>query len=231
MHRGATYAITEATNGCPRLDTGLFGWPGALVRECVYAMRDTRLGHPRQAVAYLLDVRPETIALWIENACARLAEPQPRCLATVLHSGQANSGYMFAVSGNIVEDMEQPHEFKNFFFRNGMTTSFVRHLNGSEEELPLERQRTIALQPNGEVLAIPSGMTRFWRTTPGQFAARFPDAGAPVGLRRPADRQLWLGLVQKEMLTALQTGRNRLLEAYLCANAQSLFDVDCAPAD
>jgi hypothetical protein len=223
----SAYAIESATNGCPVLDADLLGWPGKLVRHCEYAMRDTTLGHPRAAVAYLLDVKPEVIAQWIEGACARLSVQQASCFATVLNSGRQNSGYMFAVSGNIIEDMDGPGQFKNFFFRNGMTVSFGQGLNGSAVELPIDRQRALALSPNDQIVGIPSGMTRFWRTRPAQFRDHFPDLGAPSGVSSAADRTLWLGIVQKEILAALRTGRNRLLEADLCANAPSVFGVGC----
>ena len=87
---------------------------------------------------------------------------------------------MFAISGNIIEDMGLPDHFKNYFFRNGMTSAFQAGVNGSTTELRMDQQQRIALLPNDAVIAIPSGMTRFWRTSPEEFHRSFPQPGAPL---------------------------------------------------
>jgi hypothetical protein len=223
----SAYAVVESTNGCPAADRDLFGWPRNLVLNCEYAKQDTALGRKRRAVAYLLDVKPEVIARWIEGACAQLRNEPANCFKKVLSAGQGNSGYMFAVSGNIIEDMDQPNVFKNFFFRNGMTVSMQRGLNGSGQDLSVAEQRRLALSPNDAIVSIPSGMTRFWRTSPAQFRARFPGSGAPATVDTPERRAKWLDLAQKQMLEALQRPKNRLLEAWLCATARQTFATSC----
>jgi hypothetical protein len=224
----SAYAITESTNGCPTLDADFLGWPKDIVRNCEYAKYDKVLAHKRAAVVYILDVKPEAIAQWIESVCALLSDARPKCFANILDRGRGNSGYMFAISGNIIEDMDGPGIFKNWLFRNGMTTSFKRGVNGYDTELAMAEQRELAMRPNDAVLSIPSGMTRFWRTELAQMRARFPDSGAPANVNGAANRAAWLGVVQKEMLGALD-GDNRLLEAWMCANAAGFFGTSCKP--
>jgi hypothetical protein len=97
----AAYAVNEKTNGCPFVDRDMFGWPKELVKYCEYAKRDKNLGHDRHAAAYLLDVKPEVIARWIESACSHLVNEPPGCFDKALTKGESNSGYMFAIGGNI----------------------------------------------------------------------------------------------------------------------------------
>ena len=227
----SAYAVSDSTNGCPFVQSDIFGWPKALIQYCEYSQIDKGLGHPRKALAYLLAVKPETIARWIETACSRLAVQAPDCFDRVLGLGKDNSGYMFAISGNIIEDMGLPDHFKNYFFRNGMTSAFQEGVNGSTTELPMDQQQRIALLPNDAVIAIPSGMTRFWRTSPEEFHRRFPQSGAPTDVNNPTSRQTWLTVAQKEILDALGSGQNRLLEANLCAQAQDLFHRTCRPPE
>src|SRR5262245_23083651 len=66
----AAYAITDATNNCLPPGSDILGWPSALLRECVYSE-----GPPatrRTGYVVLIDVKPETIATWIETACAQV---------------------------------------------------------------------------------------------------------------------------------------------------------------
>jgi hypothetical protein len=93
----SAYAVVDSTNGCPAADRDLFGWPRNLVLNCEYAKQDAALGRKRRAVAYLLDVKPEVIARWIEGACAQLRNKPADCFKKVLSAGQGNSGYMFAL--------------------------------------------------------------------------------------------------------------------------------------
>src|SRR5215813_5175034 len=34
--QGAAYAIRNATNGCPVVGADMLGWPGSMIRKCVY---------------------------------------------------------------------------------------------------------------------------------------------------------------------------------------------------
>jgi hypothetical protein len=218
----AAYAITQSVNGCPKGTANLFGWPKERLRYCEYAVRDTALGHDRKAVVWLLDVQPERVAQWIENACTKVLPTDASCFDIVLKSGRNNSGYMFAVTGNVVEDMKIKGVFKNYFFRNGMTASVKRGVNDGSEELSLDAQLTLAMTVDEGILNVPSGRTRFWSTLPNQFASRFPTAGAPSDVVTKERRAQWLALVRQEMLTAVDSSSNRLLEAWLCSNLQVL---------
>lgn len=224
----AAYAIRSATNGCPFVESDLHGWPAARVRHCVYQQNDSGLGRPRVAVVYLLDVQPGEIARWIETACALVPADAEQCFARVLEEGRGNSGYMFPVAGNMIENMGGGRNFKNYIFRNGMTTSFRRHVNGGAEELSLEDQEALAAAADAAAIAVPTGLTRFWRTLPADFAERFPGVGAPANVSTPANRAAWLDLARTEMLAALDSDRNRLLEAWLCAHAVEKFGAPCA---
>jgi hypothetical protein len=224
----SAYAVAGATNDCPLLTTDLHGWPAARVRHCVYSLNDAGLGAPREAVAYILDVSPDRIARWIETACALVDTDAERCFTRVLETGRLNSSYMFVVAGNMLEDMYERRHYRNYIFRHGMTTSFRRGVNDRADVLELADQETLAAAPDSAAIAVPSGSTRFWGTTPANFAARFPDAGAPPD-STGANRAAWLALARTEMLAALESDRNRLLEAWLCAHAVQMFAKPCAP--
>src|SRR5262245_6853532 len=141
----AAYARSESTNGCPGVAADMFGWPKERLRRCEYALRDRALGRPRKAIVWLLDVAPDTVARWIESACAKITPAVPRCFDSVLRSGRDNSGYMFAVTGNVIEDMGEQGAFKSFFFRNGMTVSVAQGINGRDQELSIEAQEALAM--------------------------------------------------------------------------------------
>src|SRR5215813_5598877 len=104
---------------------------------------------------------------------------------------------MFDVSGNVLENMN-PTTWKNYFFRNGMTARFHGQKNGTTAKVSLDRQEAIARMEDASIDSIPSGVTRYWRTLPKQFAARFSDAQAPTALNSAAFRQKWLDIVKAE---------------------------------
>jgi hypothetical protein len=226
----AAYSITQSTNACPNAKDDIFGWPKERLHYCEYRQLDQRLGHARKAVVWLLDVRPELLAQWIEKACTKILPSNERCFDIVLKFGRDNSGYMFAVTGNVIEDMEVQGVFKNYFFRNGMTVSVRRGVNGGVEELNTDAQTTLAMTADENILTIPSGRARFWSTTPAEFASRFPNGGAPTTLSTKEQRTEWLALVRRETLNALDSSSNRLLEAWLCSNARLLgATAECLP--
>lgn len=218
----SAYAITSATNGCPVSTAEILGWPAGLLRQCTYSKGGLT------AHVLLLDVRPEVIATWIETECARVLPNAGNCFQTVLRCGRANSGMMFAVSGNMMENMNGP--WTNWFFRNGMTVRMPNQPNNTHTQVPIDRQMELALMPDAQIIRIPSGLTRFWRTLPRQFAARFPNETVPQDLATPERRQSWLNLTRSEMLTALQSPNNRLLEAWIAAHPTTIASGTC-PTD
>jgi len=220
----SAYVISQATNGCPVVGTDLFGWPGSKIVKCVYdaGPPDARM----TGVAYLLTVPAEAIALWIETSCAGQMPGAAGCFKTVLTCGRLNSGMMFAVSGNVLEDMDDK-PWKNYFFRNGMTVSIGGQLNGTTDSIPVERQEELAMMPDSAITSIPSGLTRYWRTLPKQFAALFPNENAPTALSSREARQKWLDMARAEFLSALGGPTNRLLDAWMAAHPQTLQQGRC----
>jgi hypothetical protein len=148
----SAYAIADATNGCPVIGTDVLGWPGSIVRKCVYVEGPTH--NKLTGIAFLIDVKPEAIASWIETSCARLLPGYSACFDTVLKCGQENSGMMFPISGNVMENMN-PKTWKNYFFRNGMTVAIDGEANGSTLQIPIEKQEAFASSPDNAIVSIP----------------------------------------------------------------------------
>jgi len=219
----SAYAIRDATNGCPPPAADILGWPASLLRECIYV--EGPQNHRRTAYVVLINVKPETIATWIETACAEVLPNVGPCFQRVLNCGQANSGMMFPVSGNLMENMEGP--WTNWFFRNGMTVRMPNQQNNTGSQIAMERQRELALMADTDIVKIPSGITRFWRTKPAQFAARFPSEGVPVNVATDQNRQKWLNIARTEFLAALTKPNNRLLEAWVAAHKETLKTTKC----
>ena len=215
----AAYVISDATNGCPVASADLHGWPAARLRTCEYAVGP--LGSRLQGYAVLLVVEPETIARWIKTSCAEKLAGNAACFRTVLACGKANSGMMFPVSGNVMEDMGSG-TFKNYFFRNGMTVRMKGQANATTVGIDLPTQIRLANADATEIESIPSGVTRFWRTMPQQFASAVPGEAIPRGVKTPADAQRWLEITRAEMMAALGGPRNRLLDTWVAAHMQTL---------
>jgi hypothetical protein len=193
------------------------------VRKCEFT-EDT--GESRKTgVVYLLDVPAATIAGWIETTCANQLPSTAGCFATVLRCARDNTGMMFPVSGNMMENMNGP--WTNWFFRNGMTVRMRGQANNSATAIALERQDDLATADGSAILRISTGMTRFWLTRPGDFAAKYPDAGAPDDLASAEHRTGWLNLARSEMLAALASPTNRLLEAWVAAHIDDLARNKC----
>jgi hypothetical protein len=136
---------------------------------------------------------------------------------------------MFPISGNMMENMESG-PWENYFFRNGMTVTIGGEKNGSTTQVSIERQEALAQMADAEISAIPSGVTRFWRTLPRQFAARYANEGVPSVLKSKSARQKWLDLARSEFLAALNRPSNRLLEAWIAAHIKTLSKEKC-PGD
>ena len=226
----AAYIRESAIEPCAPATADRFGWPKSIVVRCVYAQQD-RLANgrrvDRKAVAEVVFPEPSVIARWIVTACAVLTASRPNCFSTAVAEGKATSGFQFAVTGNVLEDQPETGVQKNFFFRNGMTVAVAPNVNGRPDDLPLDRQQALADTSNEDIVSIPSGRTRYWSTTPAQFRARFPHANVPPDLATREHRLAWLELARGELLGALASDRNRLLEAWLCANAHARFQTTC----
>ncbi len=151
------------------------------------------------------------------------------CFATVLKCGEENSGLMFPISGDMMENMNFS-PWKNYFFRNGMTVEIEHEPNATTYQIPITRQEALAHLPNGDVTSIPSGLLRFWRTLPRQFAERYPNAGVMSNVNSHAAQQEWLNVARREFLAALKSPTNRLLSAWMAAHPETLRAGEC-PGD
>lgn len=207
----SAYALRSAANHCPVLGADLLGWPGGLIRRCDYV----QLG--LEGVIYLLDIQADATARWIESGCDQEMPGQKSCFATVLECGRRISAMMFPVSGNMLEQ-QGTRPFQNFFYRNGMLVEMTGQPNGTQAQIPTDRQDKLAQAPDKAIAAIPTGMTRFWRTTPAEYAKRFPTMDVQPSLKTPAGRQKWLDTVKLEMTIALSAQNNRLLDAWIAAH-------------
>lgn len=224
----AAYVISDATNGCPVASADLHGWPAARLRTCEYA--EGPAGSRLQGYAVLLVVDPEPIARWIKTSCAEKLAGNAACFRTVLACGRANSGMMFPVSGNVMENMDG-RPFSNYFFRNGMTVRMKGQPNGTSVGIDLATQIRLANADATDIESIPTGVTRFWRTLPQQFASAVPGEAIPRGVKTSADAQRWLEIARTEMLAALGGPRNRLLDAWVAAHKQTLARGNCPQRD
>lgn len=223
----AAYAISDASNGCPIVGSDMLGWPGNLVRHCIYT--EGPANNRRTGVVYLLDVQPDVIAQWIETGCQQQMAGVSSCFATVLKCGKENSGLLFPISGNMMENMDSS-PWKNYFFRNGMTVDIDNKPNATTDQIPIGRQEELAHLPNSAVTSIPSGLLRFWRTLPRQFAKRYPNEGVIPNVDSRAAQQKWLDVARAEFLTALKSPTNRLLAAWIAAHPETLRAGEC-PGD
>lgn len=224
----SAYAIRDATNGCPPPATNILGWPRMRLRECIYT--EGPKSHQLTGYVILIDVKPEVIATWIETACSQVLPGDGKCFQTVLSCANINSGMMFPVSGNMMENMGGG-PWKNYFFRNGMTVSIGFERNGTTHQVLMNRQKELALMSDSKITGIPSGVTRFWRTMPAQFATRFPNEDIPKSLKTSQDRQKWLDIARAEFLSALERPNNRLLEAWSAAHQKTLGAGKCPQKD
>lgn len=216
----SAYARTDPTSRCNPVPDEILGWPKGLVERCEYGKGTL------SAVAYLLILKPQTITDWIETACSKQLPSGRACFQTLLRCAKLNSGMMFAVSGNILEDMDGK-PFANYFFRNGMTVSMTGINNGNSEPIALKVQEAKALGAESEIVGIRSGVTRLWRTLPRHFAKRYPDVWKETSLSTPEIRAAWLNLTRVETLKAIDKGENRLLEAYVAAHPVTLGSGKC----
>ena len=64
----SAHAVSDSTNGCPFVQSDMFGWPKALIEYCEYSQIDKGLGHPRKASAPAWCCRPAS------------NRPAPHCL-------------------------------------------------------------------------------------------------------------------------------------------------------
>ena len=116
----------------------------------------------------------------------------------------------------------EPKNMEELLFPKWDDSGIDGETNGSTVQIPIEKQEAFASSPDHAIVSIPSGVTRFWRTLPRQFAARFPDSEAPFMLDSATARQKWLDLAKSELLAALAQPENRLLDAWMSAHPKTI---------
>lgn len=207
------YAISSSTNGCPNATSDMGGWPKDRLRYCEY-QQDGRDGKRLSGAVYLLKLNSETIASWINAACNARMKDKTECFRVVLRCGVLNSGMMFPVEGNIIENR------MSYYFRNGMTVVVKGFDHRSTEPIDLVAQRS--LLGSATLESIPSGLTRLWRTRPEHMAKLFPNESIPQGVDITQRRDRWLQIAKAEMTAAIDNPSNRLLDIYVATHSAKI---------
>ena len=191
------------------------GWPAGSLQRCEYQ----RAG--MTGVAYVLDVKPETMANWIETSCKALMVGIDACFDRMLKCSVEKSGAAFVVGGNAIT--EKQGAAQNVFYRNGVAFSM------KPGAVPVEEQETLAKTPEaGVTTMLGGGAVAFWHTLPYQFAVKAIDLGVPAEMNTPDRRQRWLEIVRAEMLTAVTKPENRFLAGWMTAHPITLRTGECA---
>lgn len=208
----------NATNGCAPASEDFAGWPASLVQRCEYRVGDMT------GVAYVLDVKPETMAQWIETSCAEHMGDVAGCFDRVLSCAAEKSGLVFAVGGNVISNRKGA--LQNMFYRNGVAIGVPQ--SGKPGAIAIEEQEKLARLPEANVPAMSaSGAASFWRTLPFQFAVKAIDLGVPAEMNTPDRRQKWLEILRAEMQLSLTRPLNRLLMGWMTAHPITLRTGEC----
>lgn len=86
IHQGACTPVAES----------FLGWPGKTLQRCEYKHGDA------SGLAYVLDVKAETMAKWIETSCATQMAGVAACFDRILRCGTEKSDSVFVVGGNAI---------------------------------------------------------------------------------------------------------------------------------
>ncbi|GLI91706.1 hypothetical protein [Methylocystis echinoides] len=200
---------------CAPVSEDFDGWPAALVQRCDYP----------QGVAYVLDVKPETMAKWIETGCAAHMSGVAACFDRMVKCAAEKSSATFVIGGNLAA--ERKGAVTNLFFRNGVVIGAAQ--NGKTDAVPAAEQEKLARLPESGVEAMPGGgPVAFWHTMPHQFAVKAIDLGVPAEMNTPDRRQRWLEIIRAEMQAALKTDGNRFLSGWMTAHPITLRTGECA---
>lgn len=206
---------------CGLVPEDFLGWPAALVRRCEY-----RVGEA-PAIAYVLDVQPETLAKWGETACESDLKGFSGCYDIQLKCAAEKSGATFVIGGNLLMPRKgAAGAVTNMFYRNGVVIGAPH--NGKTQAVPVEEQEKLAHLAEDTVDAMPErGAVALWRTMPHDFATKAMDLGVPSETNEPARRQKWLELIRTEMQAAMTKGENRLLAGWIHSHPITLRVNDC----
>jgi len=204
---------------CAPVSEDFMGWPAALVQRCEYKNGET------PGVAYVLDVKPEPMAKWIETGCAAHMVGVAGCFDRMVKCAVEKSSATFVVGGNLVATRKGA--VQNMFYRNGVVIAAPQ--NGKPDPVPAAEQEALARTPEAAVAAMQGGgAVAFWHTMPYQFAVKAIDLGVPAEMNTPDRRQRWLEVIRTEMQAALKTDGNRFLAGWMTAHPITLRTGECA---
>lgn len=218
-HTAAVKAVFDKSpvraGSCAPVSEDFMGWPAALVQRCEYP----------QGVAYVLDVKPEVMAKWIETGCNAHMSGVAACFDRMLKCAVEKSSATFVIGGNLAA--ERKGAVTNMFYRNGVVIAAPQ--NGKTDAVPVADQEKLARIPESGVEAMQGGgAVAFWHTMPFQFAVKAIDIGVPAEMNTPDRRQKWLEVIRAEMLAALKTDGNRFLSGWMTAHPITLRTGECA---
>lgn len=203
---------------CAPVEEEFLGWPAGLVQRCEYQHEDM------PGLAYVLDVKPETMARWIEAGCAAHMAGVAACFDRILGCALDSTGATFVVGGNVITARKGAKQ--NLFYRNGVVIAAPK--NGMPGAVPLAEQEQIARIPEKDGPTMTErGAVAFWRTMPYQFAVKAIDLGVPAEMNTTDRREKWLEIVRKEMVSALGGAENRFLSGWLTAHPITLRVGEC----
>lgn len=222
-HVAAVQAVFDKSpvraGACAPVAEDFLGWPAALVQRCEYKQGAV------DAVAYVLDVKPETMARWIETGCTAHMSGVAACFDRMLKCAVEKSSATFVIGGNLAA--ERKGAVTNMFFRNGVVIAAPP--NGKGDAVPADQQEKLAKTPEAAVEAMQGGgAVAFWHTMPFQFAVKAIDLGVPAEMNTPDRRQKWLEVIRAEMQAALKTDGNRFLSGWMTAHPIVLRAGECA---
>ena len=203
---------------CTPVAESFLGWPANTLQRCEYKRGDA------SGLAYVLDVKAETMAKWIETSCATQMAGVAACFDRILRCGTEKSDGVFVVGGNAI--IEKNGVMLNNFIRNGVAINAAP--NGKTDLVRPEDQEKLAKIPEADISAmLGGGGVAFWHTLPYQFAVKAIDLGVPAEMNTPDRRQKWLEIIRLEMLAALGNAENRFLSGWINAHPIMLRAGEC----
>jgi len=214
----ATLEKSPVRANCAPAQEDFLGWPANLVQRCEYHVEDM------PGLAYVLDVKPETLARWVEAGCGALMVGASRCFERTLKCALDSTSATFVVGGNLIAARGGVKQ--NRFYRNGV--AIVAPKSGMPGAVPIAEQEQIAHIAEKTVSGmLERGGVALWDTMPYQFAVKAIDLGVPAEMNTPDRREKWLEIVRVEMLKALESPENRFLSGWMSAHPITLRAGEC----
>lgn len=228
--------------GCQDVTADLLGWPAKSLMQCNYEVEDHLANgskRKRQGFVVLANPPPERALTWVASACAMAApKAQQECVQTTAADILGASGTQFPVAGLVWEDLycgnngkcvydkhgneagDGVHE--GYVFRNGVTVRVHGYRNGTET--PASDLEALAFSQ--VVDGIASGYARVSSTSREDFRTYTKRDDIPSG-HSDDDAVAWSDIVGSVFRAALDSDRNPLIEASVCARYG--FPKTCKP--